>query len=112
MKTPIAPGALTEGITRLARAARPPGKRSARRGGAPGGSFVLAKPSPALATDEVLIAVADASSVVFIAQAEIARVVEAAETIVQREALMAQALREGGRASDVMGANYEHMLKK
>ena len=63
MKTPIAPGALTEGITRLARAARPPGKRSARRGGAPGESFVLAKPSPALATDEVLIAVADASSV-------------------------------------------------
>ena len=56
--------------------------------------------------------IADASSVVFIAQAEIARVVDAAETIVQREGLMAQALREGGRASDVMGANYEHMLKK
>jgi hypothetical protein len=63
MKTPIAPGALTKGITRLARTARPPGKRSARRGGAPGRSFVLAKPSPALAADEVLIAVADASSV-------------------------------------------------
>ena len=56
--------------------------------------------------------IADASSVVFIAQADIARVVDAAETIVRREALMAQALREGQRAGDVMGANYEHMLKK
>jgi regulator of RNase E activity RraA len=56
--------------------------------------------------------IADASSVVFIAQADIARVVEAAETIVQRESLMAQALREGKRASEVMGANYEQLLKK
>jgi 4-hydroxy-4-methyl-2-oxoglutarate aldolase len=56
--------------------------------------------------------IADGSSVVFIAQADIARVVEAAEAIVQRESLMAQALRDGKRASDVMGANYEHMLKK
>jgi regulator of RNase E activity RraA len=56
--------------------------------------------------------IADASSVVFIRQADIARVVEAAELIVQRESLMAQALREGKRASDVMGANYEHMLRK
>ena len=56
--------------------------------------------------------IADASSVVFIGQADVARVVEAAELIVQRESLMAQALREGKRASEVMGANYEHMLKK
>ena len=56
--------------------------------------------------------IADASAVVFIRQADIARVVEAAELIVQRESLMAQALREGKRASDVMGANYEHMLRK
>jgi regulator of RNase E activity RraA len=56
--------------------------------------------------------IADASSVVFIAQAEIVRVVEAAEAIVQRESLMAQALRDGKRASEVMGASYEHMLKK
>ncbi len=56
--------------------------------------------------------IADASSVVFVAQTDIARVVEAAETIVQRESLMAQALRDGKRASEVMGANYEHMLKK
>jgi len=56
--------------------------------------------------------IADASSVVFIPQADIARAVEAAELIVQREALMAQALRDGKRASEVMGASYEHMLKK
>jgi 4-hydroxy-4-methyl-2-oxoglutarate aldolase len=56
--------------------------------------------------------IADASSVAFIAQAEIARVVEAAETIVQRESLMAQALRDGKPAGAVMGANYEGMLKK
>jgi len=56
--------------------------------------------------------IADASSVVFIRQVDVARVVEAAELIVQRESLMAQALRDGKRASEVMGANYEHMLKK
>ncbi len=56
--------------------------------------------------------IADASSVVFVAQAAIGRVVEAAELIVQRESLMAQALRDGKPASEVMGANYEHMLKK
>ena len=56
--------------------------------------------------------IADASCVVFVAQAAIALVVEAAEMIVQRESLMAQALRDGRRASEVMGASYEHMLKK
>jgi regulator of RNase E activity RraA len=56
--------------------------------------------------------IADASSIVFIKESEIARVVDAAELIVQRESLMAQALREGRRASEVMGANYEHMLKR
>ena len=56
--------------------------------------------------------IADASSVVFVAQADIGRVVEAAELIVHRETLMAQALRNGKPASEVMGANYEHMLKK
>jgi len=56
--------------------------------------------------------IADGSSVVFVAQADIGRVVDAAERIVQRESLMAQALREGKRASEVMGASYEHMLKK
>jgi 4-hydroxy-4-methyl-2-oxoglutarate aldolase len=56
--------------------------------------------------------IADASSVVFVAQAEIGRVVEAAELIVQRESLMAQALRDGKPIGQVMGANYEQMLKK
>jgi 4-hydroxy-4-methyl-2-oxoglutarate aldolase len=56
--------------------------------------------------------IADASSVAFIPQSDIARVVEAAELIAARESLMAQALRNGKRASEVMGASYEHMLKK
>jgi 4-hydroxy-4-methyl-2-oxoglutarate aldolase len=55
--------------------------------------------------------IADGSSVVFVARADVARVIEAAETIVQRESLIAEALREGKRASEVMGANYEGMLK-
>ena len=57
-------------------------------------------------------AVADGSAVVFIAQAEIQRVLETAEAIAAREEAMAQALREGKPISQVMGANYEHMLKK
>lgn len=56
--------------------------------------------------------IADASSVVFIAQAEIERVLETAEGIWQREALIAQSLREGKPASQAMGANYEQMLKR
>jgi 4-hydroxy-4-methyl-2-oxoglutarate aldolase len=56
--------------------------------------------------------IADASSVVFIAQADIERVLEAAEAIWQKESLMAQALREGTPISQVMGTNYEHMLKR
>jgi regulator of RNase E activity RraA len=56
--------------------------------------------------------IADASSVVFIPHADIARVLEAAETIVQRESLMAEALRSGKPASEVMGASYEDLLKK
>jgi regulator of RNase E activity RraA len=56
--------------------------------------------------------VADASAVAFVPQSEVARVVEAAEAIARREALMAQALRGGRRASEVMGASYEQMLDK
>jgi 4-hydroxy-4-methyl-2-oxoglutarate aldolase len=56
--------------------------------------------------------IADASGVVFVAQSEIGRVLDTAEAIVQREEAMAQALREGKPISQVMGANYEHMLKK
>jgi 4-hydroxy-4-methyl-2-oxoglutarate aldolase len=56
--------------------------------------------------------VADGSGVVFIAAADIARVLEAAEAIVAREEAMAQALREGVPIGQVMGASYESMLKK
>ncbi len=57
-------------------------------------------------------AVADGSAVVFVAQTEIERVLDAAEAIAAREDAIAQALREGHPISHVMGANYEHMLKK
>ena len=56
-------------------------------------------------------AIADASAVVFIAAAEIERVIETAEQIMAREEAMAQAIREGQPISQVLGANYEDMLK-
>jgi regulator of RNase E activity RraA len=56
--------------------------------------------------------IADASAVVFVAQAEIARVLEAAESIMQREDALAQAIRGGTPISQVMAGNYENMLKK
>ncbi|MCX7141780.1 MAG: RraA family protein [Proteobacteria bacterium] len=54
---------------------------------------------------------ADGSGVAFIKPADIGRVLDAAEAIAAREAAMAQALREGRPITEVMGANYEHMLK-
>jgi regulator of RNase E activity RraA len=56
--------------------------------------------------------VADGSAVVFVAQADIARVLETAEAIVARENAMADDLRAGKPISQVMGTNYETMLKK
>jgi 4-hydroxy-4-methyl-2-oxoglutarate aldolase len=56
--------------------------------------------------------IADGSGVVFVAQAHVARVLETAQAIMEREEAMAQALREGNPISKVMGANYETMLKK
>jgi regulator of RNase E activity RraA len=56
--------------------------------------------------------VADGSAVVFIAAREIERVLEAAEAIVERERAMAAALRDGTPISQVMGKNYETMLKE
>jgi len=56
--------------------------------------------------------VADGSAVVFIREAEIERVLEAAEAIAARERAMVAALREGTPISEVMGRNYETMLKK
>ncbi len=56
--------------------------------------------------------IADASAVVFVAQSEIARVLETAEAIMQREEALAQAIRAGTPISQVMAGNYENMLKK
>lgn len=56
--------------------------------------------------------VGDGSGVAFIPQSEITRVLDAAESIVAREEAMAAAIRAGTPISQVMGANYEQMLKK
>jgi 4-hydroxy-4-methyl-2-oxoglutarate aldolase len=56
-------------------------------------------------------AIADGSGVVFVAAEDIGRVLAVAEEIFAREAAMAQALREGQRITQVMGANYEDMLR-
>jgi len=55
--------------------------------------------------------VADGSAVVFVAQAEIGRVLAAAEAIARREAAMVRALAEGKTIGEVMGASYERMLE-
>jgi 4-hydroxy-4-methyl-2-oxoglutarate aldolase len=57
-------------------------------------------------------AIADGSGVVFIGQADIGRVLDAAERIATLEAVMAKALLAGSRSAEVMGANYENMLGK
>ena len=56
-------------------------------------------------------ALADASGVVFVAAADIERVLDAAEYIANREAAMVRALLAGKPIGEVMGADYEHMLK-
>jgi len=55
--------------------------------------------------------IADGSAVIFIKPEHIEQVLAAAAAIVAREAAMAQALRDGRPITEVMGANYEHMLK-
>lgn len=55
--------------------------------------------------------IADASGVAFVPAADIARVLDAAEMIAGREAAMAKALLAGQPIIEVMGANYEHMLR-
>jgi 4-hydroxy-4-methyl-2-oxoglutarate aldolase len=55
--------------------------------------------------------IADGSGVVFIAAENIEKVLATAEQIAAREAAMAKALREGKPITEVMGANYEDMLK-
>jgi len=54
---------------------------------------------------------ADGSAVTFIPAAQLERVVGEAEKIAAREGLMAKAAREGKPMSQVMGADYEQMLK-
>lgn len=54
---------------------------------------------------------ADQSAVIFIAERDIERVLETAETIVAREAAMAKAIAAGTPIGQVMGGSYEHMLK-
>lgn len=56
-------------------------------------------------------AIADASGVVFVPAADIERVLDAAEHIAGREAAMAKALLAGTPIGQVMGADYEHMLR-
>jgi regulator of RNase E activity RraA len=55
--------------------------------------------------------IADGSAVVFIAAGEISRVLGAAEQIATKEAAMAKALMVGAPLSEVMGGNYENMLR-
>jgi regulator of RNase E activity RraA len=55
--------------------------------------------------------IADGSAVVFVRSGDVERVLEAAELIAGREALMAKALLAGTPVTEVMGASYEHMLK-
>jgi len=54
---------------------------------------------------------ADASAVVFVRAVDISRVLDTAEKIVEKERLMAEAIRSGTPISQVMGADYESMLK-
>jgi regulator of RNase E activity RraA len=56
--------------------------------------------------------IADASAVVFVRASDIERVLDTAEKIVEKEKLMAEAIRNGTPISKVMGADYESMLKR
>lgn len=57
-------------------------------------------------------AIADGSGVVFVAAEQIERVLTTAEDIAAREAAMAKSLHEGTPITQVMGANYENMLRR
>lgn len=54
---------------------------------------------------------ADRSAVIFIAAGDIDRVLDTAEAIVLKEAAMSKAILAGTPIGQVMGGNYEHMLK-
>ncbi|OLL31006.1 dimethylmenaquinone methyltransferase [Burkholderia sp. SRS-W-2-2016] len=54
---------------------------------------------------------ADRSAVIFIGANDIERVLDTAEAIVAKEAAMAKAILAGTPINEVMGGNYEHMLR-
>jgi len=56
--------------------------------------------------------VADGSGVVFVPATRLEEVIAIAEDILARETLMARDIDGGTPIGDVMGANYEDMLKK
>ncbi|MEW9668101.1 RraA family protein [Ammoniphilus sp. 3BR4] len=58
------------------------------------------------------LVIADGSGIVFIPSSVAESVIEAAEQIVEQEALMAKAIREGHPVSSVMGKKYETMLDR
>jgi regulator of RNase E activity RraA len=55
--------------------------------------------------------IADRSAVIFIKAADIDRTLDAAEAIAARESAMAKAILSGIPITQVMGGNYENMLK-
>ena len=55
---------------------------------------------------------ADSSGICFLLQDRAQDILEVAELIAQREALMTKAVLAGEPISEVMGADYEHMLRK
>lgn len=57
------------------------------------------------------IVMADGSGVVVLAAAQAEQVIERAEQIARREQAMQARLHVGDRISDVLGADYEHMLR-
>lgn len=57
------------------------------------------------------LVLADRSGIVFVPISRAEEVITAAERIVEKEALMAKAIREGKPVSEVMGKNYETMLE-
>ena len=61
--------------------------------------------------EHVRAGLADGSAVTFIPGSQLERVVGEAEKIAAREGLMAKAARDGKPMSQVMGADYEQMLK-
>ncbi len=63
----------------------------------------------AVAPDDYVIA--DSCGVVFVAAETASDVLAAAEAIVAREAAMLKAVQAGTKMADVMGANYEAMLR-